>query len=990
MFQSGRRARKAGAQESHAKTASKLLNAQLREAALKHVVDKQKETAAAAQSSKGKGKRKDTAAGEREEWVDEVEEGQRVAKGLEQDLGENVVYLDDLLGVEDMRQVSSSPPRPSGRDSEGAQSPEKDESPDPSKEKGKKKKDFHKDPYALPPLEASLSTVGLRPSRKNARASSSMAGSSRGQPARADRADSASGGAASKIKAPAARAKKDVRYATEGELRNMMSNLKPEDLSTTSPFFASLPVALQYELVGDMRAQSRGTSYKRLMAMQAAAPTAADFSKQQVLGLKTRNDWTQRVLEVTDQIGSAHIKVETTTDKGRIAGSRGKEYVLVRNEKDGGFVLGLRHGEGQSKEKAIDIEKLENGEQDADMIPTDEEDEAMRWARSKRGTARDGARAQNDERKRLADHTTDEEDFEEVQLSAADPSSPIKSQVLPAELVQLLDENGDAFARKDEALKLLQQKARAHARQSRKDAGITSVEDVLDDEELLEEVARAVGGRQSTRRGRSDLFRQDGSGPADVIPLDNTDESAYGGDEEGDVVLMEDPLAPSAPGARSDEADSLEDFGADVYDAAHFGDEADDTLQDARGDDRRLDDDTFEEVDVPARSPAPTPVSRKPARLAQRGSPVKMALAKPKATDGKGPRPQEEEMDQPQGTHGGNSALGFRYQDRAGEPMGMKKSLFIRDEQRRRDFEDDYFGSSPTKSASERPSISPSKASPVKETSPIRRPSQARSQPSSQPPKGKEDVTRGKAMSSSQDQAIPSQLQVQAPKAAQTQEDEQDPRTREAEADDTGESAAVIASVPPKQSAAQEPTDDEVQEQEEDDVAFQEVVPAGFVDGQVNEAEGLAIVDARPRASPRGDADTEHIDYSMPSDPQDDGVLAKDFVEQVRQIGVPFLKIIAYLHDHRNSTRRMLVQRLVQHQTKRSNIDPLHTITSLLSLPTSARKTTNFTAAPPQPRHLSLPSSAPMVSPCQVSRSSTRRTKMTKIWKPSSNERHRA
>ena len=114
--------------------------------------------------------------------------------------------------------------------------------------------------------------------------------------------------------------RKDYRFATEDELRAVMNTIAPEDLDTTSELFRSLPAELQYELVGDLRIQSRMTSYKRLQSMLATAPTPIDFSRAQVAGLKTRNDLTQKVLTVTDEIGKANIKVPI-----RVAGERNKE-----------------------------------------------------------------------------------------------------------------------------------------------------------------------------------------------------------------------------------------------------------------------------------------------------------------------------------------------------------------------------------------------------------------------------------------------------------------------------------------------------------------------------------------------------------------------------------------------------------------------------------------------------------------------------------------
>lgn len=155
--------------------------------------------------------------------------------------------------------------------------------------------------------------------------------------------------------------RKDIRLATEAELRALVHSLAPEDLDIHSDLFTNLPPELQYELVGDLRMQSRTTSYKRLQDMLHAAPTAIDFSKAQVAALKTRNDLTQKVLTVTDELGHANIPM-------RVEGLRNREYVLTHIDSgDGGFALGARDA-GTSRETPIVIEDVkpvvEEGEEE--------------------------------------------------------------------------------------------------------------------------------------------------------------------------------------------------------------------------------------------------------------------------------------------------------------------------------------------------------------------------------------------------------------------------------------------------------------------------------------------------------------------------------------------------------------------------------------------------------------------------------------------------
>ncbi|GAK68327.1 flap structure-specific endonuclease [Moesziomyces antarcticus] len=391
---SGRKARKQGAKESHARTAEKLLNAQMRQAAIKHVAEA---GGAPPRASSSTDNNADSGAG---------------SSGL----GENTVYYDDLqagrptaLPSRDLHSGASPSSAPQSR--ENSSSPSKP---------GARKVDWHKDPYALPAMEKDLNQVAAANGRKGKR--------------------------------------KDYRFATEAELRAVMNTIAPEDLDTTSELFRSLPPELQYELVGDLRAQSRMTSYKRLQSMLATAPTPIDFSRAQIAGLKTRNDLTQKVLTVTDEIGNANIKVPI-----RVAGERNKEYVLVRNPgAEGGFVLGVRDA-GTSQDKAIDVDY-----EPQEINITDDEH----------------------------GHSDSEPEIEmdDVEIPASASPSRIASAAADPEMAELQKE-ADPHVRKEKALELLQARARQHAKQKRREAGL------LDDDDGLE---RDLPRRR--KRGERPLF----------------------------------------------------------------------------------------------------------------------------------------------------------------------------------------------------------------------------------------------------------------------------------------------------------------------------------------------------------------------------------------------------------------------------------------------------------------------------------------------------
>ncbi|EKM58338.1 uncharacterized protein PHACADRAFT_193460 [Phanerochaete carnosa HHB-10118-sp] len=145
----------------------------------------------------------------------------------------------------------------------------------------------------------------------------------------------------------------DPRLATEEELRSFIEEMRPDDFDVSSLAFRELPTEVQYEIIGDLRLKSRQTSYKRLQNMLKNAKTPMDFSKEQIKNLKQRNSLTQQLLTTTDSIGKAHVEIPI-----RIASERNKQYILVKNEGEGGgWVLGVRD-EG-TRAKPIEIDQDE-------------------------------------------------------------------------------------------------------------------------------------------------------------------------------------------------------------------------------------------------------------------------------------------------------------------------------------------------------------------------------------------------------------------------------------------------------------------------------------------------------------------------------------------------------------------------------------------------------------------------------------------------------
>ncbi|KAI8085190.1 uncharacterized protein BX664DRAFT_338768 [Halteromyces radiatus] len=164
--------------------------------------------------------------------------------------------------------------------------------------------------------------------------------------------------------------KKDPRLATNQELLDFIEEFKPSDINMDSNVFQQLPTEIQYEIIQDLKLKSRQTSWARLDNMVRQSKTPLDFSKQQILQLKHRNEMTQRVLQMNDM---ASMSNDTATPS-RIASERGKAYVLLKNEnlEEGlGWKLpGL--GNKTSTATVTKQESIQNMDDDIDMDLKDE------------------------------------------------------------------------------------------------------------------------------------------------------------------------------------------------------------------------------------------------------------------------------------------------------------------------------------------------------------------------------------------------------------------------------------------------------------------------------------------------------------------------------------------------------------------------------------------------------------------------------------------
>ncbi|PMD24622.1 PIN domain-like protein [Hyaloscypha hepaticicola] len=134
-------------------------------------------------------------------------------------------------------------------------------------------------------------------------------------------------------------------------------------------FFLSLPAGDRYNILNAARLRSRlrmGLSKEQLEEM---FPDRMAFSRFQIERVRERNELTQRLMNLNGMNGEDGL---FGVGGGRIAGERGREYVLVKNDGvEGGWALGVVSTEKVvgERERPIDVDALHQ------EVKKDEEDD---------------------------------------------------------------------------------------------------------------------------------------------------------------------------------------------------------------------------------------------------------------------------------------------------------------------------------------------------------------------------------------------------------------------------------------------------------------------------------------------------------------------------------------------------------------------------------------------------------------------------------------
>ena len=162
-----------------------------------------------------------------------------------------------------------------------------------------------------------------------------------------------------------------ARQFSSGEDVNLYDFSK---IDFDSPFFLSLPAPDRYNILNAARLRSRlrmGYSKDQLDTM---FPDRMAFSKFQIERVTERNDLTQRLMHLNGADGADVL--DPATGAARIAGEKGREYVLVKNSAvEGGWALGVVSGSNEGdRNKPINVDTLARK-------PTvaDDDDDDGRW-----------------------------------------------------------------------------------------------------------------------------------------------------------------------------------------------------------------------------------------------------------------------------------------------------------------------------------------------------------------------------------------------------------------------------------------------------------------------------------------------------------------------------------------------------------------------------------------------------------------------------------
>ena len=118
-----------------------------------------------------------------------------------------------------------------------------------------------------------------------------------------------------------------------------------------SSFFLSLPASDRYNILNAARLRSRLRMGKTKEQLDGMFPDRMEFSRFQIERVRERNELTQRLMHING------MSEDFLSQGGRIAGEKGKEYILVKNDGvEGGWALGVVSNKSGQQDQPIDVD----------------------------------------------------------------------------------------------------------------------------------------------------------------------------------------------------------------------------------------------------------------------------------------------------------------------------------------------------------------------------------------------------------------------------------------------------------------------------------------------------------------------------------------------------------------------------------------------------------------------------------------------------------
>lgn len=148
----------------------------------------------------------------------------------------------------------------------------------------------------------------------------------------------------------------------------------------TSPQFAALPEATQYQMLSTARLRSRLRMGYTKDQLEELFPDRLEFSRFQINRVTQRNFFTQKLMNMVGMEGDGTLGASTgtgTTRSRRVAGDKGNEYMLQKNQS--GWTLALEGNKDGVVTIDVDDTEMRQDKRSKQAEEEEEESEEEDW-----------------------------------------------------------------------------------------------------------------------------------------------------------------------------------------------------------------------------------------------------------------------------------------------------------------------------------------------------------------------------------------------------------------------------------------------------------------------------------------------------------------------------------------------------------------------------------------------------------------------------------